>query len=120
MDNAPKIAFYKNGPQYRTKLKQIDRFGDYNRVNSSNFNATILKFSEKFDHPFSHVFIFGSMLLESHGFVTMPVPSCVKDTCSNLSLSYLKQFETILFPQDMIQDIYKLHWNIIHKSSGVT
>ena len=29
-------------------------------------------------------------------------------------------FETILFPQDMIQDIYKLHWNIIHKSTGVT
>ena len=25
----------------------------------------------------------------------------------------LKQFETILFPQDMIQDIHKLHWNII-------
>ena len=33
---------------------------------------------------------------------------------------YLKQFETTLFPQDMIQDIYKLHWNIIHKSTGVT
>ena len=31
----------------------------------------------------------------------------------------LKQFETILFPQDMIQ-IYMLHWNIIHKSRGVT
>ena len=28
--------------------------------------------------------------------------------------------ETNLFPQDMIQDIYKLHWNIIHKSTGVT
>ena len=32
----------------------------------------------------------------------------------------LKQFETISFPQDMIQDIYKLHWNIIRKSTGVT
>ena len=30
-------------------------------------------------------------------------------------LKQLKQFETVLFPQDMIQDIYKLHWNIIHK-----
>ena len=29
-------------------------------------------------------------------------------------------FEPILFPQDMIQDIYKLHWNITHKSTGVT
>ena len=27
-----------------------------------------------------------------------------------------KQFETILFPQDMIQDIlYNLYWTIIHK-----
>ena len=32
----------------------------------------------------------------------------------------MKQFETILFPRDMIQEIYKLHWNIIHKSIGVT
>ena len=32
----------------------------------------------------------------------------------------LKQFEINLFPQDMIQDIYKLHWNTIHKSTGVT
>ena len=33
----------------------------------------------------------------------------------------LKQFETILFQQDMIQDtVYMLHWNIIHKSTGVT
>ena len=32
-------------------------------------NATILKFPEKFDHPFSNVFIFGVMFPESHGFV---------------------------------------------------
>ena len=32
----------------------------------------------------------------------------------------LKQFETILFPEDNIEDIYKLHWNIIDKSTGVT
>ena len=51
----------------------IDRYGDKNRVNSSNFNATILKFSVKFDHPFSHVFIFGNMFPESHGFVAVPV-----------------------------------------------
>ena len=31
----------------------------------------------------------------------------------------LKQFETILFPHDMIQDMIqdKLHWNMIHKGS---
>ena len=43
---------------HRTKQKSIDWFGDANRVNSINFNATIVKFSEKFNHPFSHVFIF--------------------------------------------------------------
>ena len=58
-----------------------------NRVNSSNLNATILKFSEKFEHPFSHVFIFGNKFSGSRGFVAMPVTSCVKDTYSNLSLS---------------------------------
>ena len=59
-------------PQQRTKLKQITvnrRLGDNNRVNASNFNATIFKFSEKFDHPFSHVFLFGNMFPESRGFV---------------------------------------------------
>ena len=49
------------------------RFVDKNRVNSSNLYATILKFSEKFDHPFSHVFIFRNMFPESHGFVAVPV-----------------------------------------------
>ena len=38
-----------------------------------------------------------------------------------ISFQHLKQqFETIFFPQDMIHEIYKLHWNIIHKSTGVT
>ena len=36
---------------------------------------------------FSNVFIFGNMFPESHGFVTMPVTSCIKDTCSKLSQS---------------------------------
>ena len=53
----------------------------------ASFNAKILKFSENFDHPFSHVFTFGDMFPESHGFIAMPVTSCIKDTCSNLSLS---------------------------------
>ena len=43
-----------------------------------------------------------------------------RSKCSTVIWNNLKQFETILFPQDMIQDIYKLHWNIIHKSIGVT
>ena len=57
-----------------------------NRVNSNNFNATILKFSEKFYYKFSHVFIFGTMFPESYGFVAMQVTSCIKDTFFNLSL----------------------------------
>ena len=45
------------------------RFGDKNRVKSDNFNATIPKFSEKFDHRFSHVIISANLFPESHGFV---------------------------------------------------
>ena len=72
----------------KIKVKTVNwSFGDKNRVNSSNFNAMILKFSEKFDHPFWHVFIFGNISLESHGFVAMPVTRRIIDTCSNISLS---------------------------------
>ena len=46
MDYAWKIDFDHNG------------FGDKNRVNSSNFNATFLISSGKLDHPFSHLFTF--------------------------------------------------------------
>ena len=46
-----------------------------------------LKFFEKFDHRFSHVFIFLNVFPESHGFIAMPVTSCINDTWANLSLS---------------------------------
>ena len=62
-----------------------------NRVNSSNFNAVILKISVKFDHPFSHVFIFGDKFPESRGFVAMPVRSCIKYASSNLYLSIISE-----------------------------
>ena len=42
-----------------------------NRVNLNNFNATILKVSEKLDYRFPHVFIFGNMFPESHGLVAI-------------------------------------------------
>ena len=52
----------------------FDRLIDFvNRVNSININATIFKFSEKFEPPLSHVFIFGNMFPDSHDFVTVPV-----------------------------------------------
>ena len=47
-----------------------------------------------------------------------PQASCISETSSNVN--FFETIETILFPQDMIQDIYKLHFNIIHKSTGVT
>ena len=31
------------------------------------------RFEQKFGHPFSHVFIFGNMFPEIHGFVAVPV-----------------------------------------------
>ena len=65
-----------NGPQHRTKINRIVRFGgfsDKNRVNSSNYYDTIFKYFEKFNHPFSHMFIFGNMFPESHGFVSIQV-----------------------------------------------
>ena len=43
------------------------------------FNATILNCFEKFDHPFSHVFLLSNVYPESHGFVAMPVTSYIKD-----------------------------------------
>ena len=64
----------------------IKRFGDKNQVNSSNFNATILKFSEKFDHPFSHVSRFLYYASYKH----------IIDTSCNLSQSN-KWRETKLF-----------------------
>ena len=77
---------------YHFSLKCIIRTIIYCRmvalINSSNYNAMILKFSVKSDSLFLHVFIFWNMFPESHSFVAMPVTSCIKDICSNLSLSY--------------------------------
>ena len=99
MHYARKIVFDHSGPEI-FQIKVIDRFSDKNRVNSRNFNATIL-ISEKFHHPVSHVFLFGNMFPESRGFVAMPVTSCIKDTCSNVSQSNLWR-ETKLF--DIVTD----------------
>ena len=33
-----------------------------------NFNATTLKLAEKFDHSFSHLFIFRNIFAQGHGF----------------------------------------------------
>ena len=54
-----RLRAQRTSTPYKIKVNLI---GDKNRVNSSSFNATILKFSEKFDHPFSHLSIFGNTL----------------------------------------------------------
>ena len=99
MDYARKFAFIHNEPPtpYKIKLIWWICWKESSSSNSSNFNATILKFSEQFIHPYSHVFIFGNMFPESHGFVAIPVTSCIKDTwCFNLSLSNYYWKETKL------------------------
>ena len=54
--------------------------------------------------------------------IRMGAHSPGRENYSSISITPImsKNKQTILFPQDMIQDIYKLHWNIIHKSTGVT
>ena len=54
-------------------IEENQCFGNSDRINSINFNATTLKFAEKFDHPFSHFFIFGSIFALGHVFDTMMV-----------------------------------------------
>ena len=91
MDLAWKIAFDHNEPPapYKINVNNCKFIDLVIRIELSrnNFNATILKFSEKFNHLFSHVSIFGNMFDENQGFIAMPVTSCIKDTCSILSLS---------------------------------
>ena len=38
-----------------------------------NFNARTLKLAEKFDHPFSHLFIFLNIFAQGHWFVAVKV-----------------------------------------------
>ena len=43
--------------RYRIKFISLHA----NQINSDNFNTTTLKFTEKSDNTFSHVFIFGNI-----------------------------------------------------------
>ena len=88
MNWSGKIVLYHSSKRTSTPHKtKVDWFGDENWVNSRNFIATTLRFSEKYDYPISPFFVFGNMFRESHGFFDMRVTICIKDTCSNLSLS---------------------------------
>ena len=46
-----------------------------NRINSGIFDATTLKFFEKFDHTFSRMFLFGNAFAQGHGFDAVTVTS---------------------------------------------
>ena len=72
---------------FNSNLLSVIKFGDKNQVKSSDFNAMIPTFSGKHYHQFLNVLMFGDMFPQSHCFVTMPVTSRIKDTCSNLSMS---------------------------------
>ena len=91
MDCERKIEFDHNGSTtpYKIQVNNCKLVDLVIRIelNSSNINDTMFKIVEKFAHSFSNVFIFGNMFPESQGFVAMTITSCIKDTCSNLSLS---------------------------------
>ena len=43
-------------------------FVNANRINSANFNMTTLKLTDKLDQLFSHIFLFGNIFAQGHGF----------------------------------------------------
>ena len=59
-----------NGTKY---IDENHWFGNANRINAVNFNATTQKLAEKFDHPFSHLFIFRNLYAQGHGFDVVTV-----------------------------------------------
>ena len=43
------------------------------RIETVNFNAATMKLAEKFDHPFSHLFIFRNIVAQGHRFDAVTV-----------------------------------------------
>ena len=56
----PMMAMHK---LYRPRIRLQSIVCNANRINSVNFNAMILKLTEKFYQPFSYLFIFTNILL---------------------------------------------------------
>ena len=68
------------------------------RIKLTCGNASTLRFSEKFDHRFLHVFILGNTLPESHGFVAVPVTSsnnCVILQLNNDKLEHVSLIQLV-------------------------
>ena len=69
MDCAPFITTNKNESELIDFVKRIE-------LTSAILSPQTLRFAEKFEHQFLHVFIFGNKFPENYGFVVMPVTSC--------------------------------------------
>ena len=67
------VKYFSNefGQQKKNLAKLIDLVVRI-ELTREIFIATTLRSSEKFDHKFSHVFIFRTMFLESHGLIAVP------------------------------------------------
>ena len=78
--------------QWHTKIEENHWLSNANRFNSVNFNATTLKLAEKFDHSFSHMFIFLNIFALVHGFdaVTIAIGYSVEPVTLS---KYVKEYE---------------------------
>ena len=55
------------------------------RIELSNFNATTLRFSEKFDQSFSHIFVLGNKSNESEKIHIPIYPYLTSELVTNIS-----------------------------------
>ena len=72
-----------------------------------------LKFSMKFDHPFSHVFIFGNMFPESHGFVTVPVTNMSENGRTNFYVNWRIQTLKLLGLNLILSPNQSIYFNFV-------
>ena len=80
-------------------LRRINLRYWINRINSGNYSVATLKFAEKFDHLFSHIFIFSNIFAQSNGFDAVTVISsqniewlfCTINTATFITFSSIVQ-----------------------------
>ena len=58
--------------------RKLIGFATQIQFNYVNFNATTLKFDEKLNTPFSHLFLFGNIFSQDHSFDAVTVTSSKK------------------------------------------
>ena len=54
-------------------IEKNEWFGNENRINAGNFNATALKLADKLNHPLSHLSIYENKFVQGHGFAAVTV-----------------------------------------------